>query len=185
MTYPQYPSGCTVPSAGRKLPQLLGLPEWPIIRSFVGGTIGMTEQIVFEVRAASATVMPTVIARECLTAGRRSTTAFRSESRAGARRSDPAVHSGGFDGTDLPERALIDHLACSRGEVLSQPQLTAFFTSAPILVSSAAVNSFSAKAVGHMKPSSRVALSLKPNVAYLVLNFCELWKKQTTVPSLA
>src|SRR5206468_3810859 len=29
------------------------------------------------------------------------------------------------------------------------------------------------------------ALSLKPNVAYLVLNFCALWKKQTTLPSLA
>src|SRR5207249_7074744 len=64
-------------------------------------------------------------------------------------------------------------------------QLTAFFTSAPILASSAAVNSFSAKAVGHMAPSPRFALSLKPNVAYLVLNFCALWKKQTTLPSLA
>src|SRR2546421_11527432 len=66
-----------------------------------------------------------------------------------------------------------------------RPQLTAFFTSAPILASSAVVNSFSAKAVGHMAPSSRFALSLKPNVAYLVLNFCGLWKKQTTLPSLA
>src|SRR5690348_6197647 len=36
-----------------------------------------------------------------------------------------------------------------------------------------------------MVPSSRFALSLKPNVAYLVLNFCPLWKKQTTFPSLA
>src|SRR5213083_2152119 len=53
-------------------------------------------------------------------------------------------------------------------------QLTAFFTSAPILASSAAVNSFSAKAVGHMAPSSRFASSLKPNVAYLDLNFCAL-----------
>src|SRR5207248_7001237 len=68
---------------------------------------------------------------------------------------------------------------------LPSPQLTAFFTSAPILASSAAVNSFSAKAVGHVAPSSRFALSLKPNVAYLVLNFCALWKKQTTLPSLA
>src|SRR5437870_13334699 len=65
------------------------------------------------------------------------------------------------------------------------PQLTAFFTSAPILASSVAVNSFSAKAVGHMAPSSRYAVSLKPNVAYLVLNFCALWKKQTILPSLA
>src|SRR6266446_8019046 len=68
---------------------------------------------------------------------------------------------------------------------LPSPQLTAFFTSAPILASSAGVNSFSAKAVGHMWPSSRVALSLKPSVAYLVLNFCAAWKKQTTLPSLA
>ena len=44
------------------------------------------------------------------------------------------------------------------------PQLTALFTSAPILTSPAAVNSFSAKAVGHMSPSSRCALSLKPSV---------------------
>src|SRR5882757_10549096 len=65
------------------------------------------------------------------------------------------------------------------------PQLAAFFTSAPILASSAAVNSVRAKAVGHMVPSSRFALSLKPSVAYLVLNFCPLWKKQTTLPSLA
>jgi hypothetical protein len=34
-----------------------------------------------------------------------------------------------------------------------------------------------------MAPLSRFALSLKPNVAYLVLNFCALWKKQTTDPS--
>ena len=33
--------------------------------------------------------------------------------------------------------------------------------------------------------SSRFASSLKPNVAYLDLNFCALWKKQTTLPSLA
>src|SRR5262245_9544130 len=62
---------------------------------------------------------------------------------------------------------------------------TAFFTSAPILASSAAVSSFSAKAVGHMAPSSRFASSLKPSVAYLVLNFRALWKKQTTLPPLA
>src|SRR2546425_8932468 len=36
-----------------------------------------------------------------------------------------------------------------------------------------------------MAPSSRFALSLKLNVAYLVLNFCAAWKKQTTLPSLA
>src|SRR2546427_5895616 len=32
---------------------------------------------------------------------------------------------------------------------------------------------------------SRFAVSLKPNVAYLALNFAALWKKQTTLPSLA
>src|SRR5437867_10306327 len=62
---------------------------------------------------------------------------------------------------------------------------TAFFTSAAILASSVAVNPFSAKAVGHIAPSSRFALSLKPSVAYLVLNFCAAWKKQATLPSLA
>src|SRR5262249_39051550 len=65
------------------------------------------------------------------------------------------------------------------------PQLTAFFTSAPILASSAAVNSVRAKATGHIAPSSRLASSLKPNVAYLVLNFCAGWKWQTILPSLA
>src|SRR2546428_14165684 len=65
------------------------------------------------------------------------------------------------------------------------PQLTAFFMSALILASSVAVNSFSAKATGHRAPSSRFAWSLKPSVAYLVLNFCASWKKQTTLPSLA
>src|SRR5688500_12139495 len=65
------------------------------------------------------------------------------------------------------------------------PQLTAFFTSAPILASSSAVNSVSAKEVGHMAPSSRFATSLKPNVAYLELNLSAGWKKQTTLPSLA
>src|SRR5919206_90839 len=64
-------------------------------------------------------------------------------------------------------------------------QLTALLTSATILSSSAAVSSLSAKATGHSAPSSRFALSLKPKVAYLVLNFCALWKKQTTLPSLA
>src|SRR6266545_3455222 len=71
------------------------------------------------------------------------------------------------------------------GSVRPSLQLTAFFTSAPILASSPVVNSFSAKEVGHMAPSSRFALSLKPNVAYLVLNFCAPWKKQTTLPSFA
>src|SRR4051812_3789774 len=72
----------------------------------------------------------------------------------------------------------------ARGPRVS-PQLTAFFTSATIVASSAGVNSSSAKATGHRAPSSRFAVSLKPKVAYLVLNFCALWKKQTTLPSFA
>src|SRR2546422_134272 len=79
---------------------------------------------------------------------------------------------------------IVDHLGRAARRDLNC-QLTAFITSAPILASSVAVNSFSAKATGHIAPSSRFALSLKPNVAYLVLNFCALWKKQTTLPSLA
>src|SRR6266436_8843457 len=67
---------------------------------------------------------------------------------------------------------------------LGPPQLTALFTSAQISPSSAAVNSCSAKAVGHMWPSSRFALSLKPSVAYLALNCCALWKQRSTLPSL-
>ena len=35
-----------------------------------------------------------------------------------------------------------------------------------------------------MSPSSRFALSLKPRVAYLALNFCALWKKQMILPSM-
>jgi hypothetical protein len=60
--------------------------------------------------------------------------------------------------------------------VASSVQLTAFFTSAPILASSAAVNFVSTKEVGHMAPSSRFAASLKPTVAYLDLNLRALWK---------
>src|SRR5713226_417091 len=99
--------------------------------------------------------------------------------------------SRGDQGTSLvepefgPGRARVRRRAALRLEVQRPPQLTAFFTSAPILASAAAVNSFSAKATGHTVPSSRFALSLKPNVAYLVLNLCALWKKQTTLPSLA
>jgi hypothetical protein len=65
------------------------------------------------------------------------------------------------------------------------PQDTALFTSATIRASSLAANCFSANATGHIVPSSRFALSLKPSVAYLALNLAALWKKQTTLPSLA
>src|SRR5258708_13366883 len=36
-----------------------------------------------------------------------------------------------------------------------------------------------------MGPASRFALSLKPSIAYLDLNLCALWKKHTTLSSLA
>ena len=66
-----------------------------------------------------------------------------------------------------------------------QFQLTAFFMSALIFASSVAVRSLSANSTGHMAPSSRLALSLNPNVAYLVLNFSAGLKKHRTLPSLA
>ena len=65
------------------------------------------------------------------------------------------------------------------------PQRTAFLTSALIVFSSAAVSFVSAKEVGHMLPSSRFAVSLKPNVAYLASNLAAVWKKHTTLPSEA
>src|SRR6266852_5940202 len=46
--------------------------------------------------------------------------------------------------------------APSCGSVKISPQLTAFFTSAPIRASSAEVNSFSAKEVGRRQESSRM-----------------------------
>src|SRR5206468_1553807 len=61
----------------------------------------------------------------------------------------PAAAAGNDAG--LPKRA----------EAADEPQLTAFFTSAAIFASSAAVNFVSAKAVGHMAPLSRFAASLK------------------------
>ena len=51
-----------------------------------------------------------------------------------------------FDASDVPLVACLSRGACSS----RASQLTAFFTSAPILASSAAVNSVSAKATGHM-----------------------------------
>jgi hypothetical protein len=88
------------------------------------------------------------------------------------------VHARPARGSDrgCPQRA-VQAAACPSSwpcSFRSWAQLTALFTSAPIFASSAAVNSFSAKEVGHMAPSSRFAASLNPNVAYLDLNFCAL-----------
>ena len=98
----------------------------------------------------------------------------------------PTLAASSFPARRMASRelsALQKILARAQGGLA--PHLTAFFTSAPILASSAAVSAFNAKAVGHRAPSSRFAVSLKPSVAYLVLNFCAPWKKQTTLPSLA
>src|SRR6185369_14576320 len=64
-------------------------------------------------------------------------------------------------------------------------QRMASLTRAPMRCSSAAVRRVNANEVGHIAPSSRFASSLKPNVEYLDLNLCALWKKQRTLPSLA
>src|SRR5687768_17406282 len=66
---------------------------------------------------------------------------------------------------DLHVRSPCVCVADGRARRKRIPQLTAFFTSAPILASSVAVSVFSANEVGHMAPSSRFATSLNPNVA--------------------
>src|SRR5665213_225630 len=76
------------------------------------------------------------------------------------------------------------HLLTCHGFHKLSPQLTAFFTSARILASAAAVNFMSAYEFGHMAPSSSFALSVKPSVWYLALNFPAFWKKQMMLPSL-
>src|SRR5436853_2919539 len=98
----------------------------------------------------------------------------------------------GPDGEDVRARCVEDPLDADLELVRGgdggggvHPQLTAFFTSARIFASSAPVSFVSAKATGHMEPSSSFALSLKPNIAYRSLNFPALRKKQTTLPSLA
>ena len=83
----------------------------------------------------------------------------------------------------------VDRVQVRSGEPLRSVELedqpTAFFTRALIRVSSAAVSFVSANATGHIEPSSSLALSLKPSIAYLSLNFPASRKKQTTFPSLA
>src|SRR5438874_3249811 len=103
-----------------------------------------------------------------------------------SRRRPSSTYYAAAEGLTLrQQQARVRRRAALRLEVQRPPQLTAFFTRAPILASSMAVNSFSAKSTGHTVPSSSFALSLKPNVAYLALNLCALWKKQTTLPLLA
>ncbi len=95
-----------------------------------------------------------------------------------------------FDLMRSVRRTIFDHRATSRRLTLplrgsgSGPQRTAFFTSAAIVFSSAAVSSFKANAIGHIVPLSRFAESLKPSIAYRSLNLAASRKKQTTLPSL-
>ena len=60
-----------------------------------------------------------------------------------------------------------------RSRVLSSPLSS---RARLIFFSTSAFSSLTAYTVGHSSPASRFALSLKPNVAYLVLNFCAGWK---------
>ena len=83
-------------------------------------------------------------------------------------------------GPPLPRPA-----GAARTHRVAGDQPTAFFTSSAMRFSSAAVREASANDVGHIEPSSRFASSLKPSVAYRVLNFEAAWKKTTTLPSLA
>ena len=64
-----------------------------------------------------------------------------------------------------------------------QEESVALLTRSTISLSTVSVISVMAKDVGHMLPRSSFALSLKPSVAYLLLNFPAFWKKQTTLPS--
>ena len=86
----------------------------------------------------------------------------------------------GPDGEDVRARCVEDPLDADlelvRGGDGGLVHFTAFFTSAAIFFSSAAVSSVRANDVGHMAPASIFAWSLKPNIAYLELNFAASWK---------
>src|SRR5678815_1700609 len=89
-----------------------------------------------------------------------------------------------FSAVDTAGMVVADIKTPSSARSLGARQRAAFFTSAAIFASSAAVNFVSAYEVGHMLPSSKLALSLKPNVAYLALNLAASWKKRTALPFL-
>jgi hypothetical protein len=66
---------------------------------------------------------------------------------------------------DYPQGLSLSHKESQKANTpADSSQRTAFFTSAVIFASSAAVNFISAYEFGHMAPSSRFALSLKPSV---------------------
>lgn len=76
-------------------------------------------------------------------------------------------HGRSNDGRPFPRSSVSARAGMAGGR---RPQPTAFFTRASIFFSTAGVSSFSAKEVGHISPSSRFAVSLKPSVLYLALN---------------
>src|SRR3954453_12179860 len=99
---------------------------------------------------------------------------------------DQAAYAGrgrSVEGLALRVPSLSDPDRVARDQ--RDPQLTAFLTISAMRASTSAFNSVSANEVGHISPSSRFALSLKPSVAYRLLNFCASWKKQTTLSPLA
>lgn len=84
-----------------------------------------------------------------------------------------AVTPGSGGGLKVPSRS------CLRAHEAAR------LTSSTIRTSLSGVSASSAKATGHIGPSSSVAACWKPNVEYRALNFALAWKKQMTLPSLA
>ena len=74
--------------------------------------------------------------------------------------------------------------ACMRSIDICVCYLTALLTNSAIFFSSAAVSLFNAYEFGHMLPSSRFALSLKPRTEYLALNLPAFWKKHIPLSNL-
>ncbi len=104
----------------------------------------------------------------------------------GGARNAPRSRGSGFaspitwfcdDGVDFPRTPTF----CPSS--LRSPSAHSLLYDAASFASSAAVNFTSAKELGHIVPSSRFALSLKPRVESRALNLEAGWKKQTTLPS--
>ena len=84
---------------------------------------------------------------------------------------DAVISAVGADANTPDQVQMLAHVVIhgtqhrAEARVLLRPQLTAFLTSSAIVASSAVLSPFSANDVGHIEPSSRLAASLKPNVA--------------------
>ncbi len=133
---------------------------------------------------ASLTNCPTSPAGAVRTASRAIVTVLIPSASEDTTKSDSSRRARRSHGSTVYGCGIIVWRVCQPAPSVS-PQLIALFTSAAIVASTSAVSSLSANAVGHMEPWSRFALSLKPSVAYLVLNFCAGWKWQRTSPSFA